>query len=35
MESTRILSHCFKKECEFRFNYGTPMQQPGNVEAVV
>ena len=25
----------FLKECEFRFNYGTPKQQLGNVEAVV
>ena len=35
MESPRILSRCFKKECEFKFNYGTPEQQLGNVEAVV
>jgi transposase-like protein len=25
----------FLKECEFWFNYGTPKQQLGNVEAVV
>lgn len=27
MESTRRTSICFLKECEFRFNYGSPSNQ--------